>query len=78
MQDIHIRLQNGEFDQVLFSLYGSAAEAQKQKYAALADAFEGAFGECDDMFFFSAPGRSEIGGNHTDHQLGRVLGHHLR
>ena len=73
MQDIHIRLQNGEFDQVLFSLYGSAAEAQKQKYAALADAFEGAFGECDDMFFFSAPGRSEIGGNHTDHQLGRVL-----
>ena len=73
MQDIHTRLQNGEFDQMLFSLYGSAAEAQKQKYAALADAFEGAFGECDDILLFSAPGRSEIGGNHTDHQLGRVL-----
>ena len=24
-------------------------------------------------FLFSAPGRTEIGGNHTDHQLGRVL-----
>ena len=24
-------------------------------------------------FVFSAPGRTELGGNHTDHQLGRVL-----
>ena len=24
-------------------------------------------------FLFSAPGRTELGGNHTDHQLGRVL-----
>ena len=23
--------------------------------------------------YFSAPGRTEIGGNHTDHQRGRVL-----
>jgi galactokinase len=26
-----------------------------------------------EIFGFSAPGRSEIGGNHTDHQWGRVL-----
>ena len=25
------------------------------------------------QYLFSAPGRTEIGGNHTDHQLGRVL-----
>ena len=25
------------------------------------------------QYVFSAPGRTEIGGNHTDHQLGRVL-----
>lgn len=31
------------------------------------------FGECGDMEFFSAPGRIEIGGNHTDHQHGCVL-----
>ena len=24
-------------------------------------------------YIFSAPGRTELGGNHTDHQLGRVL-----
>lgn len=34
--------------------------------------FSAAFG-CDPTHFFSAPGRTEIGGNHTDHQRGRVL-----
>lgn len=27
----------------------------------------------DEEYHFSAPGRVEIGGNHTDHQHGRVL-----
>ena len=73
MLSIQTRLNRGEFDKTLSALYGDAAEAQKQKYDALANAFEGAFGPSDDAVFFSAPGRSEIGGNHTDHQLGRVL-----
>ena len=34
--------------------------------------FSATFG-CDPTHFFSAPGRTEIGGNHTDHQRGRVL-----
>ena len=34
--------------------------------------FEATFG-CSPEKFFSAPGRTEIGGNHTDHQRGRVL-----
>ncbi len=34
--------------------------------------FVAAFGESPTCFF-SAPGRTEIGGNHTDHQRGRVL-----
>ena len=34
--------------------------------------FEGAFGGVPERYF-SAPGRTEIGGNHTDHQRGRVL-----
>ena len=34
--------------------------------------FAAAFGGCPDRYF-SAPGRTEIGGNHTDHQRGRVL-----
>lgn len=73
MLPIREKLTNGKFDSTLQYLYADAYEAQKVKYAALADAFEGAFGMNEEAAFFSAPGRSEIGGNHTDHQLGRVL-----
>ena len=73
MLPIQTKLNNGELDDALRYLYGDALESQKQKYIALTNAFESAFGESDDAVLFSAPGRSEIGGNHTDHQLGRVL-----
>ena len=39
---------------------------------ALHEGFVAAFG-CQPARYFSAPGRTEIGGNHTDHQRGRVL-----
>ena len=39
---------------------------------ALTDGYTGAFGKAPSRFF-SAPGRTEICGNHTDHQNGRVL-----
>ena len=42
------------------------------KKKALDDGFEAAFSGTPDRYF-SAPGRTEIGGNHTDHQRGRVL-----
>lgn len=40
--------------------------------AALDSGFAAAFGTAPERYF-SAPGRTEIGGNHTDHQHGRVL-----
>ena len=43
-----------------------------QKKAALDAGFAAAFGGTPERYF-SAPGRTEIGGNHTDHQRGRVL-----
>ena len=39
---------------------------------ALDEGFRTAFGTAPERYF-SAPGRTEIGGNHTDHQRGRVL-----
>ena len=45
---------------------------QKPRYAALAEAFEANFGHAPEMFV-SAPGRTEVVGNHTDHNNGRVL-----
>ena len=36
-------------------------------------AFAEEFGAADALEYFSAPGRTEIGGNHTDHNHGKVL-----
>ena len=47
----------------------SLSPAQKQQLDA---GFAAAFGGVP-IRYFSAPGRTEIGGNHTDHQRGRVL-----
>lgn len=59
----------------LRSLYGadtSVIDTQKQRYAKLADEFVNSFGD-KELSVFSSPGRTEIGGNHTDHNHGRVL-----
>ena len=44
----------------------------KEYKSALDAGFQAAYG-CAPQRYFSAPGRTEIGGNHTDHQRGRVL-----
>ena len=44
----------------------------RQDKLALDAGFQAAFA-CEPERYFSAPGRTEIGGNHTDHQRGRVL-----
>src|SRR5699024_7364627 len=66
----------GNGDIPLFKeLYGYNNKVLKQeadRYAALMDDFKNTYGS-EDVMLFSAPGRTEIGGNHTDHQHGRVL-----
>jgi len=47
--------------------------ADPVKRSALTDFFRSSFGSPEGARLFSAPGRTEIGGNHTDHQQGRVL-----
>ncbi len=59
--------------QALSALYGEDAPRQQARYRALLDAYCASFGDGTEISIFSAPGRSEIGGNHTDHQNGRVL-----
>ena len=55
-------------------LYGpQAAMDQAARYEKALSGLEAAFGPYDQAAVFSAPGRTEIGGNHTDHQRGRVL-----
>lgn len=49
-----------------------AASKQAARYSNAVDGFSRTF-SCDPEAIFSAPGRTEIGGNHTDHQHGEVL-----
>ena len=59
------------------TLYGAGEqvlENQRARYGKLVERFEKRFGaEHGELCFFSAPGRTEIGGNHTDHNNGRCL-----
>ena len=50
----------------------SALYLNPNQKAELDAGFEAAFGGAPERYF-SAPGRTEISGNHTDHQRGRVL-----
>ena len=67
-------VQNGTYDRLLVTLYGEdQLNTQKARYAEAIDGFVATFGDREDLRLFSAPGRTEIGGNHTDHNHGRVL-----
>lgn len=67
-------LSSSSCEDVLADLYVSPSEVpyQKDRYLKALNCFISQFGE-GDVCFFSAPGRSELGGNHTDHQHGHVL-----
>ncbi len=66
---------NGGNHPLFEELYGTDAvvlKEQADRYASLMSEFEKTYGN-DDVALFSSPGRTEIGGNHTDHNYGRVL-----
>lgn len=65
-------IANGSFDEEFLKLYGETKTARERFYEAV-DEFCSLYGDSDDLRLFSAPGRTEIGGNHTDHQHGCVL-----
>ena len=79
MKDVRIwkqELANGTHADRLASLYCCAPEqtaAFAARYQAVLDGLEATFGAHSEAALFSAPGRTEIGGNHTDHQHGQVL-----
>lgn len=66
--------RNQVHDDLLLDIYvdKSTLARQRDRYISAIETFESIYGK-DDVSIFSAPGRSEIGGNHTDHQHGEVL-----
>lgn len=67
------QIRSGRLDKELSTLYGKTnLSKQKQRYLNLLDLFAADKPIADTMFIIS-PGRTELGGNHTDHNNGCVL-----
>ncbi|OLR58975.1 galactokinase [Anaerostipes sp. 494a] len=66
--------EEGKYQKLLKDIYvdENVLEYQKERYIKALENFETLYGE-KEIEIYSAPGRSEVGGNHTDHQYGKVL-----
>ena len=70
---LELQLQQAAFEQTLTRLYGpEGAERARSRCIEVTEGFHQTF-DRPAQALFSAPGRTEIGGNHTDHQRGCVL-----
>lgn len=70
------QLKRGDFDNALCRLYGedpNVLSKQRERYAKAVEEFEKHFDGTRELRLYSAPGRTEIGGNHTDHNHGVVM-----
>ena len=70
-------IENGKLDDRLLDIYLDEGKLsyQKERYIKAVGAFTDLYPESkdSDLSIVSAPGRTEVGGNHTDHQHGQVL-----
>ena len=67
-------IQSEILDEKLIEIYGIENLVKtKQRIFLLCERFEAEFDRDAQVILISAPGRTEVGGNHTDHQRGRVL-----
>ncbi len=66
-------LKDGSFDSRLDDIYPGDSAGAKERINKALTRFEEIYGKSDSAGIFSAPGRTEVGGNHTDHQRGSVL-----
>jgi galactokinase len=67
-------IESGKADDKFLDLYLDATmlNYQKDRYLKALDSFAALYGE-EKVTIYSAPGRSEVMGNHTDHQQGEIL-----
>lgn len=69
-------LKAGAYDGAFRKLYADndrVVQAQRVRYAEAVEQFTALFGSGRELKLYSAPGRTEIGGNHTDHNHGVVM-----
>ena len=73
LSTIRNEITSGGFDERLARLYGADTEKARARFLHITHLFEDKFGDKENIRFFSAPGRTEVCGNHTDHNHGQVL-----
>ena len=76
IEQLKQNLTDGSYDSALSKLYGTDPDVlsqQRARYLQAAETFSRLYPERSEVSVFSAPGRTEIGGTHTDHQHGCVL-----
>ena len=74
IQDFQDNVTCGGFDNIFANIYKPQdIESQKSRYMSAVEKFTALYPNRNDIHVFSAPGRTEIGGNHTDHQHGCVI-----
>ena len=67
-------LKAGTHDAALTALYGAdMLDTQRTRYIAAVEGFCDTYGDGEDVSVFTVAGRSEISGNHTDHNFGCVI-----
>ncbi len=77
--EIKSAIMSGKYDSAFASLYGKDfdKEAVYARYSKAVDSFVEIYGAklsaSEEVSLFSVPGRSEIAGNHTDHNHGKVV-----
>ena len=74
IDELMCQFSSGTYDERLMDIYvdDNKLNYQKQRYVSALRNYMDEFGS-DDVEIYSAPGRSEVGGNHTDHQNGEIL-----
>lgn len=73
VQDTLQKLDTQEAVKIMTELYGEAGAAENtDRYRQVVEGFKNTYGD-QDILLFSSPGRTEISGNHTDHNHGKVL-----
>ena len=67
-------IKSGQYNVLLKDIYldDNILSYQKERYIKALESYLNFYGE-QTVEIYSAPGRCEVGGNHTDHQQGRVL-----
>ena len=67
-------LKKGSFAELFADIYedGALTDYQTDRYLKAIERYESLYGP-EEISVYSAPGRSEVGGNHTDHQHGQIL-----